>query len=131
MRRLPLLFVAILALMQSCAGGSEKKEDLAAIAAKSFYDSLVAGRYECFVDDFASNRRIPDGYREQLVANAKQFLARQGQDHQGIKTVSVVGSKVDSVAQITHVFLLLCFGDSTKEEILVPMVREGEAWMMK
>jgi hypothetical protein len=33
--------------------------------------------------------------------------------------------------QYTNVFLVLCFGDSVNEEIVVPMVERNGNWRMK
>ena len=66
-----------------------------------------------------------------MLAGAKQFMARQREEHGGIARVSVVKYVADSVARQTNVFLLLCFGDSTREEVVVPMVEGPSGWRMK
>ena len=58
-------------------------------------------------------------------------MARQKEEHGGIAAVSVVKYVTDSVARQTNVFLLLSFGDSTKEEVVVPMVESPAGWRMK
>ena len=55
---------------------------------------------------------------------------RLQQQHKGISSVEVSSAKTDSSLHCTNVFLLLCFGDSTKEEVCVPMVyKNGLFWM--
>ena len=93
-----------------------KPGELAAKAAVEGYGHLIAGRYA----DYLAG-----------VAGAKQFMARQREEHGGIARVSVVKYVADSVARQTNVFLLLCFGDSTREEVVVPMVEGPSGWRMK
>jgi hypothetical protein len=45
--------------------------------------------------------------------------------------VRTVRASTDSVQKFTNVFLMLCFGDSTNEEIVVPMVERNGSWRMK
>ena len=114
----------------SCSGDSEK-EDLAVKAAKEYYDALIAGRYGEYVKGFANADSLPPTYDEQLATNAKQFMAQQKEEHGGIDSVRAVYSRTDSVEKTTEAFLLLCFSDSTKEEVVVPMTQQGSVWKMK
>jgi hypothetical protein len=45
--------------------------------------------------------------------------------------VRVSNAVTDTVRQFTNVFLVLCFGGSTNEEIVVPMVERNGSWKMK
>ena len=59
-------------------------------------------------------------------------MAQQQDKHGGITAVSVSSVRTDSLDAYTSVFLLLCYGDSTQEEIVVPMVDAGDGrWRMK
>ena len=49
----------------------------------------------------------------------------------GISEVRVLNCKNDSLSPTAEAYLLLCFGDSTKEEIVVPMVKDKDKWMMR
>ena len=72
-----------------------------------------------------------DAYRRQMLDNLRQFMARQEKEHRGVLEVRVSNATTDTVQQFTNVFLVLCFGDSTNEEIVVPMVERNGAWRMK
>ncbi len=75
---------------------------------------------------------VPDNYREQLVTNMKMFVAQQESEHHGIKDIRVVRTEVDSSGVKAQVFLMFAYGDSTSEEILVPMVIcENGKWLMQ
>lgn len=113
-------------------GCSDKDEkDYAAEAAKTYYDSLMAGGYGYYVDGFVDADSIPPSYREQLLVNAKQYAYQIKKVHHGVNDVRIVTSKVDSLTKKTDVFLMLCFGDSVNEEIVVPMVEKDDTWYMK
>ena len=112
-----------------CAGLSP--EEQAALAAKGYYTHLASGEYEQFLEGRVGAADLPDGYREQLLVACKQFMAWQQREHRGIREVQVGNTRTDSVLHYTNVFLVLCYGDSTREEIVVPMVQHNGRWMMK
>ena len=128
--------IVLLAVLAAC--GSATKEELASLAAKGYYDHLIHGEYEQFYEGM-DLRTLPDGtalsdeaaYRSQMLDNLRQFMARQAQEHRGVLEVRVSNATTDTVQQLTNVFLVLCFADSTNEEIVVPMVERHGTWRMK
>ena len=128
--------IVLLAVLAAC--GSATKEELASLAAKGYYDHLIHGEYEQFYEGM-DQRTLSDGtalsdeavYRSQMLDNLRQFMARQAQEHRGVLEVRVSNATTDTVQQLTNVFLVLCFADSTNEEIVVPMVERHGAWRMK
>jgi hypothetical protein len=58
-------------------------------------------------------------------------MALQQKNHRGIREVRISNAKTDSLEKYTSVFLVLCFGDSTNEEVVVPMVEQQGRWRMK
>lgn len=126
-----LLILSISFFFIACSDKEKHQEDLAAKAAKEYYDALIAGNYEQYISGIVDIDSIPPSYREQLLVNAKQMMSVQQTEHQGIKEVKTVTSKSDSLLKRTDVFLILCYGDSTKEEIVVPMVERNGVWKMK
>ena len=131
-------FAVIILVAALAACGSATKEELASLAAKGYYDHLIHGEYEQFYEGM-DQRTLPDGtalsdeaaYRSQMLDNLRQFMARQAQEHRGVLEVRVSNATTDTVQQLTNVFLVLCFADSTNEEIVVPMVERHGAWRMK
>jgi len=129
MRKLVSL-VILVSLVAACGGAS--KEELASLAAKGYYEHLIHGEYEQFYEGMDQRELSGEaGYRSQMLDNLRQFMARQEQEHRGILEVRVSNATTDTVQQFTNVFLVLCFGDSTNEEIVVPMVERNGAWRMK
>ena len=122
--------IVLVAALAAC--GSATKEELASLAAKGYYDHLIHGEYEQFYEGMDQRARSDEpAYRSQMLDNLRQFMAQQEQAHRGILDVRVSNATTDTVQQFTNVFLVLCFADSTNEEIVVPMVERNGAWRMK
>ena len=122
--------LVILAILTAC--GSATKEELASLAAKGYYDHLIHGEYEQFYEGMDQRELTGEAaYRSQMLDNLRQFMARQEKEHHGVLEVRVSNVTIDTVQQFTNVFLVLCFGDSTNEEIVVPMVERNGSWRMK
>lgn len=124
-----LAFILALLLFMACANPSP--EEMASIAAKGYYNHLVNGEYEVFLEGKEGADSLPDDYREQLLTSYRQFMAQQNRDHHGILDIRISNAVTDTVLQYTNVFLVLCFGDSVNEEIVVPMVERHGSWRMK
>ena len=128
MRKLPLILLIV--MLAAC--GNPSKEELASLAAKGYYDHLIRGEYEQFLEGVDQRERMADDdYRSQLLDCYEQFMAQQTTAHRGILEVRVSNAKTDTIQKITNVFLVLCYGDSTNEEIVVPMVERNGSWRMK
>lgn len=115
-----------------CGCSHPSSEELASLAAKGYYDHLVSGEYESFFEGMDQSEMMNEvHYRSQLIDNYRQFMAEQDSAHGGIREVRIVRASTDSIQKFTNVFLMLCFGDSTNEEIVVPMVERNGSWRMK
>lgn len=127
MKNLLLLAFGFCALCWSC-GQSIAPEEVAAQTAKTYYDLLIQGKFEQFVDGRYRADSIPSSYREQLIANAKMFMDEQEKAHRGLKQVQVQRVEPDTVQHVANVFLIFTYGDSTREEVLVPMIEHDGVW---
>ncbi|SFG66410.1 hypothetical protein [Prevotella sp. KH2C16] len=125
-----LFVIAGLSLLGACQKAPSQNE-IAARAAKAYYDQLLEGKYEQFVDGHYQPDSIPAVYREQLVANAKMFIGQQQDEHRGIRQVNVVRADVDTAKHAGNAFLTFLYGDSTSEEVVVPMVYQGGLWYLR
>lgn len=124
-----LLTLAFVMLFASC--GNATPEEMASLAAKGYYDHLLRGEYQQFLEGKAGSDSLPDDYREQLLTAYKQFMAQQEKLHHGIREIRIANAKTDTIEKYTNVFLVLCFGDSTNEEVVVPMREFEGRWRMK
>ena len=125
-----LIYLILIVIVVACSTGVSREEQ-AALAAKGYYTHLVQGEYEQFVEGRFMADSLPADYRSQLIEGYKQFVAQQLEARKGIQEVSVSRAYTDSLAGYTNVLLMLCYGDSTTEEVVVPMVERDGRWMMK
>ena len=130
MRKLVYL-VLLVSLAQWAACSSPTREELASLAAKGYYQHLIEGDFEHFLEGRVMADSLPDDYRSQLIDGYSQFLAQQVKARGGINEVRISRAFTDSTQQYTSVLLMLCYGDSTSEEVIVPMVEHDGRWMMK
>lgn len=100
--------------------------------AQECYRQLMDGNGEAFLEGRAGMDCIPQSYREQLLMSYRQFAHMQRQAHRGVTSVEATRSAMDTTLHVMQVFLLIYYADSTKEEIVVPMVEDDEGrWKMK
>ena len=129
---LPFLFASALLLV---ACGSKKGEvdqgELAARAAKLYYEQLLEGKYEAFLEGENRPGKLPDGYRKQLLINLQQFMEQQKSQHKGIDSISLASSVFSEKDSTASVFLLFHYGDKTTEQVVVPMIKRKGVWMMR
>ena len=120
-------------LMAASCGKSEKTDDgmIAAHAAKLYYENLIRGKGDQFLDGTDMPDMIPDDYRRQLLKNFEQFCVQQKEEHKGIDSVSINHAEFFEKDSTASVFLLLHFGDSTTEQIVVPMLKKKGLWIMR
>ena len=125
------LFPAVL-LLSSC---SEKKEtdhgEIAAEAAKHYYENLISGKYKQFLEGMNLPDKLPESYERQMLENFKAFAKRQDKQRKGIKKVSIRNVKFFAKDSTASAFLLLHYGDSTTEEVVVPMLKRRGLWYMR
>jgi hypothetical protein len=128
-----LLFFLFLPLLMACSGKPSGPDaaQLAANAAKTYYEQLLKGDYGSFVDGRYQPTSMPESYRQQLIANAKMFVGQEEKEHKGIKSVSVADGRADTAKHVANAFLTFSYGDGTKEQVVVPMVEVKKVWYMR
>ena len=128
------VWLVILAAMLviACGGkGGDNPSEMAGRTARLYYENLLHGRYDVFVDGFYRPDSIPSSYRSQLIDNARMYVAQMNDDHHGLARIDLIRATADTARNEGRAFLLLCFADSTREEVVVPMVRIENLWMMR
>ncbi len=130
MRRFIILICLLgcLGITMNCAGPTP--EEMASLAAKGYYEHLFHGEYEQFLAGKIV-KYTNDDYQRQLIDNYHQFLKQQEELHRGVREIRISNVMTDTLQKYTNVFLVLCFGDSTSEEVVVPMVEHHGKWLMK
>ena len=130
MKKILFFLLSVMSLF-SCKEKTPDPGYYAGIAAKGYYDMLLEGRYDEFVEGQNMPHRIPEGYLQQLVLNAKMFVEQQKHAHRGMKAFQILDAKADTVHHLADVYLSVTYGDSTKEQIVVPMVEVEKKWKMR
>ena len=130
MKKILFFLLSVMSLF-SCKEKTPDPGYYAGIAAKGYYDMLLEGRYDEFVEGQNMPHRIPEGYRQQLVLNAKMFVEQQKNEHRGMKAFQIPDAKADTVHHLADVYLSVTYGVSTKEQIVVPMVEVEKKWKMR
>lgn len=126
-----LLYIFIAALAFTACGGKGTPEEEAGKAAKKYYDYLLAGKYDKYLDGVCGIDSVSASYREQLLTNAKQYLYRQQDRYGGIRDVRVSHAEIDSARGYARAYLVLGYGDSINERVVVAMVERNGEWKMK
>ncbi len=131
MRTSGFLLMAIL-LLCGCSRQGQSPEEQAGKAAKEYYDRLLADDIDAFLNGKADIDSVPADYRSQMYAACEQYKKELDETHGGVAAITVSNARKDSTQQMMmQAFLLLNFRDSTKEEIIVPMVQRGEVWKLR
>lgn len=132
-------YISIILLLLSFFSCSKevKQEDIALQAAKAYYDQLAAGQYDTYIEGFIHGDSMPSDYRNQLLLNAKMYIEQLNDEHNGIARIEAVKAKCDTInannQQIVtaNALLALCFNDSIREVIAVPMLLKNQIWYLK
>ena len=115
--------------------------------AQKYYEQLAAGDYNSFVEgSLMGQDSVPEAYKSQMLLNAQMFVERMQKEHNGIKSVKAMRAKVDTIKSgvlgasdeadaikeiVAQAYLSLGFADSSKEEIVVPMVFKDDVWYLR
>jgi len=124
-----------LLLLTACGSKSSDveltAEEMAAEAAMNNYKALYRGYYEAFLDSRLHADEMPESYREAMLTNLKQHVRQVESCHHGVKDIEISHTQMDTTLHMMQVFLLVSYGDTTKEEIVVPMVEIDGEWKLK
>ena len=130
-----LIFLFFQCLIGLVACSSSSPEEQAAESAKAYYDLLVEGDAVRFLENKLGVDTLPADYGEQLLAAVCQYQADIQKKHGGLREVRIADNpgQCDTLqgTPLVHAFLLLCYADSTQEEVTVPMVEREGQWLMK
>ena len=134
MKQVSLSILIAVALLLAACGENKKNVDqgkLAAKAAKHYYEQLLKGDYEAFLNNENRTNNLPDNYRKQLLLNLKQFVAQQDSVHHGIDSITLGASHFSAKDNTASVFPLFYYGDKTTEQVVVAMVKERGKWILR
>lgn len=133
MRLLAICFTSILLFACASKPDSEKitAEQEAMEACRNYYEALYNGNYEKFLDGRVNADAMPESFRQGMIDNLMQHVKKTQQTHRGVETIDEKTAEMDTTLHVMMVYLLVNYGDTTKEEIVVPMVESDGEWKMK
>lgn len=112
-------------------GMDETSEQLAAQTARHYYNALYNGQYEEFLDGRVNAEAMPESFRQAMTDNLRHHVEKTRQAHRGVERIDEKSAEMDTTLNVMMVYLLMNYGDTTKEEIVVPMVESDGEWKMK
>ena len=132
-------------LLMSCSTDDITPESVAMQSAKAYYDQLINGDCNSFVEGSIRNQTLRPSYKGQLILNAQMFLQQQQQNHSGIREIEALRAHCDTIVfqgikdhegndstvRTATAFLAIHYNDNTREEIAVPMIEKDEVWYMQ
>ena len=99
-------------------------------AAEEYYGYLIDGNVEAYVSHLHDYNQLDEAYRSQLCDMFRQYLDREQQLRGGLVAAKAVrDTLIDSLQ--AQVFVDLHFGDSTHEQVSLPLVRTPNGWRLK
>ena len=104
--------------------------DIAAQTAKQYYEWLLQGKYDQFVDG-STAPQYPCITGRSWWSMRKMFMTQQKEEHRGIREIRIMNADADTVRHVANAYLVFTYGDSTNEEVVVPMVQRQVFWYMK
>ena len=123
--------------MVLCACSGVASEWQAAQAAQKYYEGLAEGNVSYFLSGKFGIDSMPADFREQLQKAVQLYRDDIERKHGGLRQVllsdnTIIKADTLHVDPYVKAFLILCYTDSTEEEVVVPMVEttDGE-WRMK
>ena len=128
MRRVALFISTLLvgtSLFVSC-----KEERTPMEAAEHYYHYLVKGDVDHYLRGMADYDSLPEDYRSQLHDMHLQFLENEKELRGGLASARALR---DTLVDKNHafVFLELAYGDSTHEQISLPLVLTSQGWRLR
>jgi hypothetical protein len=126
--------VLVLFLLSACGGNSrvdlsEKSSTGARRAAEYFYSLLVKGDAKMYVDNMSQSSEMDSCKYSQFVDLIDQFLYEEKEIRGGILVANATEDKM--IDTISMVYLDVLFGDSTREEIMLPLVYSRGRWWLR
>ena len=128
MRKL-LYFCFAIALI-SCLTAACKRELSAREAAEKYYSCLIRGDVEGYMQGMADYDSLTTEYREQLRDMFLQYLDYEERMRSGFISVEATRDTLIDERN-SYVFVMVTYGDSTQEQLSLPLVLTDKGWRMK
>lgn len=99
--------------------------------ALGYYNLRVSGRYADYVRAMASCDKATPAYRAGIEKMLRHHQTQINREKQGVSHVEVLRTEMHHGDRLAQVFLQVTYNDSTKEEVLFPLVHDGQRWRIQ
>ncbi len=131
-----LLFTTIVCLFNSCQKNASdvaknKSSEGADSMAVLCYKMQVDGNFQDYVKAMKSCDKMPNDYQQRIVKMLRHHQKFVMKEKKGVKKVDVLRTEMHNKNLMANVFLNVSYNDGSVEEVLLPMVYDGNRWRMQ
>ena len=101
------------------------------VALKCYKALYIENRPDVFLNGRAAAESLSSDLRQQLLTLYRQHALKVEREKGGVRHIDFSRAEPDTTLHVMQVFLKVTYGDTTQEEIVVPMVHAGDEWRMK
>ena len=132
-KRSPLLVLLLSYLLTACSPGGkgEGLQPPTADEVMAYYELYRSGNYADYVKAMQSCDDKPADFCKQMADALKQHAARIKAEKGGAVSAEFLRTEMHAEHSAADAYLSVTYGDSTKEEIVLPLVFWQDKWRLK
>ena len=132
-KRSPLLVLLLSYLLTACSPGGkgEGLQPPTADEVMAYYELYRSGNYADYVKAMQSCDDKPAEFCKQMADALKQHAARIKAEKGGAVGAEFLRTELHAEHSAADAYLSVTYGDSTKEEIFLPLVFWQDKWRLK
>lgn len=129
-------FLPLLLLIMACSKEKQADEapsctELNDTTAIYYYTLRTKGDFDRYVASMQSCANQPPEYKQRIVNMLRHHQAEINKHRKGISHVEVVRTERHARDSMANAFLSVTFNDSTREEVMLPLVYHEGKWMIQ
>ena len=132
-KRSPLLVLLLSYLLTACSPGGkgEGLQPPTADEVMAYYELYRSGNYADYVKAMQSCDDKPADFCKQMADALKQHATRIKAEKGGAVSAEFLRTELHAEHSAADAYLSVTYGDSTKEEIILPLVFWQDQWRLK
>lgn len=131
----PALLTALcMALFTACNQSAETTDNddvLPDSIAINYYMLRANGQYNDYIAAMQSCDGTTPAYKQQMITLLRHHNKTILKDKKGVAYVHVARKELHDSLRMANVFLEVTYNDSSREEILFPLVRTDDTWRIR